>query len=252
TDRSSTQNTNEGRKDVPSATDFAPQLQEGQPAVGQAGPARPGQALPPRQSASSGAAGQRQDSRFRSGRSGRRAQVSAVSGSRPGRLALVDVRCTGAETGKAAGRGPDKRRQAPPAARSCRPALLLLLLPFFEPGLRLQHLVSRSTAALPTDRCSATAVKRRSVVLPYFPLPPAAALRFHIIFPEGFWKDLHIKRRRICVSPHNHVVKQWMKEQAAKKDAKGNICRKKKHHSRRNSKGAHQGRHQTHGHKTPY
>ncbi|XP_059950308.1 C-C motif chemokine 28 [Mesoplodon densirostris] len=63
---------------------------------------------------------------------------------------------------------------------------------------------------------------------------------------------LHIKRRRICVSPHNHVIKQWMKEQAATKDAKGNICHKKKHHGRRKSKGAHQGRHQTHGHKTPY
>ena len=75
--------------------------------------------------------------------------------------------CTGAETGKAAGRGPDKRRQAPPAARGCRPALLLLL-PFFGQGLRLQHLVSRSTAALPTDRCSATAVKRCSVVLVSF------------------------------------------------------------------------------------
>uniref|UniRef100_A0A8D1QU16 C-C motif chemokine n=1 Tax=Sus scrofa TaxID=9823 RepID=A0A8D1QU16_PIG len=63
---------------------------------------------------------------------------------------------------------------------------------------------------------------------------------------------LHVKRRRICVSPHNHLIKQWMKEQAAKKDAKGNICHKKKHHSKRNSKGAHQEKHETHGHKTPY
>uniref|UniRef100_A0A8D1F0J5 C-C motif chemokine n=2 Tax=Sus scrofa TaxID=9823 RepID=A0A8D1F0J5_PIG len=63
---------------------------------------------------------------------------------------------------------------------------------------------------------------------------------------------LHVKRRRICVSPHNHLIKQWMKEQAAKKDAKGNICHKKKHHSKRDSKGAHQEKHETHGHKTPY
>ncbi|XP_006207761.2 C-C motif chemokine 28 [Vicugna pacos] len=62
---------------------------------------------------------------------------------------------------------------------------------------------------------------------------------------------LHVKHRRICVSPHNHVIKQWMKEQAAKKDAKGNVCQKK-HHGRRNSKGAHQGKRETHGHKTPY
>nr|XP_010964619.1 C-C motif chemokine 28 [Camelus bactrianus] len=62
---------------------------------------------------------------------------------------------------------------------------------------------------------------------------------------------LHVKRRRICVSAHNHVIKQWMKEQAAKKDAKGNVCQKK-HHGRKNSKGAHQGKRETHGHKTPY
>ncbi|XP_055278071.1 C-C motif chemokine 28 isoform X1 [Moschus berezovskii] len=63
---------------------------------------------------------------------------------------------------------------------------------------------------------------------------------------------LHVKRRRVCVSPHNHVIKQWMKEQAAKKEAKGNICHKKRHHGRRNSKGEHQERQETHGHKTPY
>uniref|UniRef100_A0ABI0NYI2 C-C motif chemokine n=1 Tax=Bos taurus TaxID=9913 RepID=A0ABI0NYI2_BOVIN len=63
---------------------------------------------------------------------------------------------------------------------------------------------------------------------------------------------LHVKRRRVCVSPHNHVIKQWMNEQAAKKEAKGNICHKKRHHGRRNSKGAHRERQETHGHKTPY
>ncbi|XP_070332753.1 C-C motif chemokine 28 [Odocoileus virginianus] len=63
---------------------------------------------------------------------------------------------------------------------------------------------------------------------------------------------LHVKRRRVCVSAHNHVIKQWMKEQAAKKETKGNICHKKRHHGRRNSKTAHQERQETHGHKTPY
>ncbi|KAM9680256.1 C-C motif chemokine 28 [Dama dama] len=63
---------------------------------------------------------------------------------------------------------------------------------------------------------------------------------------------LHVKRRRVCVSPHNHVIKQWMKEQAAKKETKGNICHKKRHHGRRNSQGARQERQETHGHKTPY
>ncbi|XP_013373902.1 PREDICTED: C-C motif chemokine 28 [Chinchilla lanigera] len=51
---------------------------------------------------------------------------------------------------------------------------------------------------------------------------------------------LHVKRRRICVSPHNHTVKQWMKTQAAKKNSKGNICPKKKLHSKRKNKGSNQ------------
>ncbi|XP_045856008.1 C-C motif chemokine 28 isoform X4 [Meles meles] len=63
---------------------------------------------------------------------------------------------------------------------------------------------------------------------------------------------LHIRRRRICVSPHSPVIKQWMKEQAAKKNAKGNICHKKKHAGQRKSKGAHQGKPEIHSHKTPY
>uniref|UniRef100_A0AC11ELS1 C-C motif chemokine ligand 28 n=1 Tax=Ovis aries TaxID=9940 RepID=A0AC11ELS1_SHEEP len=63
---------------------------------------------------------------------------------------------------------------------------------------------------------------------------------------------LHVKRRRVCVSPHNHVIKQWMKEQAAKKQAQGNVCHKKRHHARRNSKGPHRERQEAHGHKTPY
>ncbi|XP_046528207.1 C-C motif chemokine 28 [Equus asinus] len=63
---------------------------------------------------------------------------------------------------------------------------------------------------------------------------------------------LHVKRRRICVSPHSHNIKKWMKEQAAKKNAKGTICHKKKHPSKRNSKGAHHRKHETHDHETPY
>nr|XP_019591768.1 PREDICTED: C-C motif chemokine 28 [Rhinolophus sinicus] len=63
---------------------------------------------------------------------------------------------------------------------------------------------------------------------------------------------LHVKRRRICASPHSHIIKQWMKKQAAKKSVKGNICHKKKHHGKRNSKGIHQRGHKIHGHKTPY
>uniref|UniRef100_A0A452ECZ0 C-C motif chemokine ligand 28 n=1 Tax=Capra hircus TaxID=9925 RepID=A0A452ECZ0_CAPHI len=59
-------------------------------------------------------------------------------------------------------------------------------------------------------------------------------------------------RRRVCVSPHNHIIKQWMKEQAAKKEAQGNVCHKKRHHARRNSKGPHRERQEAHGHKTPY
>ncbi|KAM5260752.1 C-C motif chemokine 28 isoform 2-T2 [Hipposideros larvatus] len=63
---------------------------------------------------------------------------------------------------------------------------------------------------------------------------------------------LHVKHRRICVSPHSRIIKRWMKQQAAKKNAKGNICHKKKHHGKRNSKGTHKGGHKIHGHKTPY
>ncbi|XP_017505908.3 C-C motif chemokine 28 isoform X1 [Manis javanica] len=63
---------------------------------------------------------------------------------------------------------------------------------------------------------------------------------------------LHVKRRRICVSPHNHVMKRWMKEQAAKKNAKGSICHKRQHHSKGSSKGAQQEKQKVHGHKTPY
>ncbi|XP_047586837.1 C-C motif chemokine 28 isoform X3 [Lutra lutra] len=63
---------------------------------------------------------------------------------------------------------------------------------------------------------------------------------------------LHVRRRRICVSPRGPVIKQWIKEQAAKKNAKGNICHKKKHAGQRKSKGAHQGKPEVHSHKTPY
>ncbi|KAM5264396.1 C-C motif chemokine 28 [Ctenodactylus gundi] len=51
---------------------------------------------------------------------------------------------------------------------------------------------------------------------------------------------LHVKRRRICVSPHNPTVKQWMKAQGARENSRGNICRKKNHPGKRSHKGAHQ------------
>ncbi|XP_041606428.1 C-C motif chemokine 28 isoform X2 [Vulpes lagopus] len=62
---------------------------------------------------------------------------------------------------------------------------------------------------------------------------------------------LHVRRRRLCVSPHSHVIKQWMKEQAAKKNTKGNICHKKQA-GKRKSKGAHQEKPEIHSHKSPY
>lgn len=62
---------------------------------------------------------------------------------------------------------------------------------------------------------------------------------------------LHIRHRRICVSPHSHTIKQWMKKQAAKKNAKGHICHVKKHHSKRHSKGARRGD-RAHSHRTPH
>ncbi|XP_004472956.1 C-C motif chemokine 28 [Dasypus novemcinctus] len=61
---------------------------------------------------------------------------------------------------------------------------------------------------------------------------------------------LHIKHRRICVSPHNHTIKQWLKEQAAKKNAKGNICHMKKLHPKRNGDRTYQAKQETNGHKT--
>ncbi|KAM7147470.1 C-C motif chemokine 28 [Molossus nigricans] len=61
---------------------------------------------------------------------------------------------------------------------------------------------------------------------------------------------LHVKHRRLCVSPHSHTVKQWMKRQAAKKNAKGHICHMKRHHSKRDVKGYIRG-HKARGHQTP-
>ncbi|XP_045141181.1 C-C motif chemokine 28 [Echinops telfairi] len=61
--------------------------------------------------------------------------------------------------------------------------------------------------------------------------------------------SLHVKRRRVCVSPHGHMIKHWMKAQAAKRNSKGNICLKKSHHSKKSRK---QEKHEAHGHKTPY
>ncbi|KAM6224359.1 C-C motif chemokine 28 [Rhynchocyon petersi] len=63
---------------------------------------------------------------------------------------------------------------------------------------------------------------------------------------------LHLRRRRICVSPHSHSLKQWMKAQAAKKNAKGNVCHKKNQHSKRKSPETHQRERESYGHKAPY
>uniref|UniRef100_A0A8D2CRR2 C-C motif chemokine n=1 Tax=Sciurus vulgaris TaxID=55149 RepID=A0A8D2CRR2_SCIVU len=57
---------------------------------------------------------------------------------------------------------------------------------------------------------------------------------------------LHVKRRRICVSPHNHTIKRWMRAQAAKKNGKGKVCQKK-HHGQRSSKAALGGKHEARG-----
>ncbi|XP_003793011.1 C-C motif chemokine 28 isoform X1 [Otolemur garnettii] len=61
---------------------------------------------------------------------------------------------------------------------------------------------------------------------------------------------LHVKRRRICVSPHNHTIEQWMK--AARKNGKGNLCHKKKPQGKRNSNKAHQRKHVIYSLKSPY
>ncbi|XP_027257670.2 C-C motif chemokine 28 [Cricetulus griseus] len=46
---------------------------------------------------------------------------------------------------------------------------------------------------------------------------------------------LHVKRRRICVSPHNRTLKHWMRASEVKKNGKENPCHKKLH-SRRDRK----------------
>ncbi|XP_059132608.1 C-C motif chemokine 28 [Peromyscus eremicus] len=64
---------------------------------------------------------------------------------------------------------------------------------------------------------------------------------------------LHVKRRRICVSPHNRTLKRWMRASEVKKDkdGKGNPCHKKRH-SRRARKNHTQRKHGTQGHKAPH
>ncbi|XP_016041277.1 C-C motif chemokine 28 [Erinaceus europaeus] len=63
---------------------------------------------------------------------------------------------------------------------------------------------------------------------------------------------LRVKRRRICVSPHSHIIKRWMREHAVKKNASGNICHKKKHHSKRSHMEARHRRRQVQDYGTPY
>ncbi|XP_052015591.1 C-C motif chemokine 28 [Apodemus sylvaticus] len=48
---------------------------------------------------------------------------------------------------------------------------------------------------------------------------------------------LHVKRRRICVSPHNRTLKQWMRAPEVKKNGKENLCPRKKQPSRVDRKG---------------
>ncbi|KAM5330038.1 C-C motif chemokine 28 [Glossophaga mutica] len=62
---------------------------------------------------------------------------------------------------------------------------------------------------------------------------------------------LHLKRRRICVSPHSRAVKQWMKEQAGKRNARGHICHRREHQSKRSGKAAQRGGRRAHGHGAP-
>ncbi|XP_060228875.1 C-C motif chemokine 28 [Meriones unguiculatus] len=62
---------------------------------------------------------------------------------------------------------------------------------------------------------------------------------------------LHVKRRRICISPHNHTLKQWMRASEVKKNGKANLCQNKKQHSRKDRKGHTLGKHGPHVHKTP-
>ncbi|XP_042546469.1 C-C motif chemokine 28 [Dipodomys spectabilis] len=62
---------------------------------------------------------------------------------------------------------------------------------------------------------------------------------------------LHVKRRRVCVSPHSLTIKQWMRAEAAKEHGKGNICHKKKHQGKKNRKGPIRRKHETASPKTP-
>ncbi|EDM10422.1 chemokine (C-C motif) ligand 28 [Rattus norvegicus] len=70
---------------------------------------------------------------------------------------------------------------------------------------------------------------------------------------------LHVKRRRICVSPHNPTLKRWMSA-SEMKNGKENLCPRKKQDSGKDRKGhtprkhgKHGTRriHGTHGHEAP-
>ncbi|XP_066096710.1 C-C motif chemokine 28 [Saccopteryx bilineata] len=62
---------------------------------------------------------------------------------------------------------------------------------------------------------------------------------------------LHVKHRRLCVSPRSHAIKQWMKRHAAKKHVKGHVCHQKEHRGQRTVK-RHNRRDKAHGHQPPY
>ncbi|XP_021064470.1 C-C motif chemokine 28 [Mus pahari] len=57
---------------------------------------------------------------------------------------------------------------------------------------------------------------------------------------------LHVKRRRICISPHNRTLKHWMRASEVKKNGRENICSGKKQPSRKDRKGPTSRKHGTH------
>uniref|UniRef100_A0A8C6I0R8 C-C motif chemokine ligand 28 n=1 Tax=Mus spicilegus TaxID=10103 RepID=A0A8C6I0R8_MUSSI len=59
---------------------------------------------------------------------------------------------------------------------------------------------------------------------------------------------LHVKRRRICISPHNRTLKQWMRASEVKKNGRENVCSGKKQPSRKDRKGHTTRKHRTREH----
>ncbi|CAH6787681.1 C-C motif chemokine 28 [Phodopus roborovskii] len=61
---------------------------------------------------------------------------------------------------------------------------------------------------------------------------------------------LHVKRRRICVSPNNQTLKHWLRASEVKKNGKENPCHKKLH-SGKDRKNHTQRNHGKQGHQAP-